>query len=171
MNQQPSSTILALDPSSTIVGYGALDRRGRVLEAGVVTPADRGDASYDRVLAMCDDLECLLERLRPGTVIVEWTKGKVGRRRHGGLGAGLAVYGTGVGAIGRTAAVWCRAAGAEVVFVLENDWTRQVPKETRQAALRSAVPEYAGVADPGGDIGDAIGLGLWWLREQLLLFR
>jgi len=172
IDHQPSNIILSLDPSSTIVGYAAVRRTMAVVEAGVITPGSRGEASYARVMGMCDDLEALLERLGPGTILVEWTRGKVGQRRHGGLGAGLAVYGTGVGAIGRQAQLWARGrAGCEVVYVCENDWTRGVPKEARQAALRSLVPEYAGVEDPGGDIADALGLARWWLTEQMLLFR
>ena len=166
------STVLALDPSSTIVGYAALRRNASLIEAGVITPPSRAEVSYDRVMSMCDDLEQLLERIQPSVVLVEWTRGKVGQRRHGGLGAGLAVYGTGVGAIGRTAALYARGRpDCEVVYVLENDWTRGVPKDARQAALRSLVPEYAAVDDPGGDIADAIGLARWWLLEQQLLFR
>jgi len=164
--------ILALDPSSTIVGYAALRRDQSLIEAGLLWPAKRSDASYERVRTMGNDLATLLDRLRPSVVLVEWTKGKVGVRRHGGHGAGLAVYGVGVGWIACRAECWAAGReGCEVIGVLENDWTRGVPKEARQAAMRTLVPEYAGVEDAGGDIADALGLGLWWLREQSLLFH
>lgn len=163
--------LLALDPSSTVVGYAALRRNRSLIEAGLIEPASRSDASIERVRTMGDDLVTLLDRLRPTVVLVEWTKGKVGRRRHGGQGAGLAVYGAGVGWMACRAECWASGRGCEVIAVLENDWTRGVPKEARQAAMRTLVPEYAGVEDRGGDIADALGLGLWWLKEQSLLFR
>lgn len=166
------AVILALDPSSTVVGYAALRRDKSLVEAGLITPGRRDDPSWDRIMALCDDLASLLERLRPGTVLVEWTRGKVGRRRHGGQGAGLAVYGAGLGAIAHQTLLWARGqADCTVIPVLENDWTHGVPKEARQAAMRSLVREYAGVDDPGGDIADALGLAHWWLTQQLLLWR
>jgi hypothetical protein len=81
--------LLALDPSSTVVGYAALRRDWSLIEAGLIEPASRSDASIERVRTMGNDLAVLLDRLRPKVVVVEWTKGKVGHRRHGGQGAGL----------------------------------------------------------------------------------
>lgn len=171
MSQQ-SQIILALDPSSTICGYAAMDRSARLLDAGLIRPVSRSDASFERVMAMADDVSVLLDRWRPGTVLVEWTRGKVGKR-HGGLGAGLAVYGTGVGAIGRECVHWARDRGScEVLPIMENDWTRGQPKASRQLAIAALYPEYSPhiAEDGGGDMADAIGLACWWLRERSVLF-
>lgn len=167
-----SQIILAFDPSSTICGYAALDRGGHLIDAGLIRPASRSDGSFERVMAMCDDVSIVLDRVRSGTVLIEWTKGKVGKR-HGGLGAGLAVYGTGVGAIARECVRWARDRGScEVVNILENDWTRGQPKAARQLAIAGLYPEYASHIgeDGGGDMSDAIGLASWWLRERNVLF-
>jgi hypothetical protein len=165
-----SNTILSLDPSSTVCGYAVLRRDKRLMMHGLITPACRSDGSYDRVMGMADDLGSLLDEVRPGVVLVEWTKGKVGRR-HGGLGAGLAVYGCGVGGLAREAYRWCRGhAGSELVPVLENDWTRGQSKEARTLAVAGLYPQYRPGDDPGGDAADAIGLAVWWLRERMMLF-
>lgn len=166
--------ILALDPSSTLTGWAVVHRSGRLIEAGLLRPESRGDRSWERVCALCDSLHELLGQISPGTIIIEWTKGKVGQRRHGGLGAGLAVYGCGVGAQAAVARIWARSQpGVLVDAVLENDWTRSVPKTDRIAAIAATYPAYAAQAaeDEGGDIADAIGLAAWWIRESGLLFR
>lgn len=166
--------ILSLDPSSTICGYAALRTDGSLVEAAAILPAARADPSFERVVSMGEELARVLKRLKPDVVLIEWTKGKVNVGRHTGLGAGLAVYGCGVGWLG--AVVWHWAVGrtqCHVEAVLENDWTRGIPKEQRQLAVTAAYPEYAVhlADDPGGDIADAIGLGGWWIRERQLLLK
>lgn len=162
--------IVSLDPSSTIVGFAAMSSDSQLIKAGVIEPDHRSDPSYDRIRSMRRDLRGLLDTVKPGTILVEWTKGKVGRRRHRGLGAGLAVYGCGVGAIATEAEHWIELndPAAEVIAILENDWTRGVPKEQRQLAIAQMFSEYRTGQDPGGDIADAIGLAVWWLKEKRL---
>lgn len=160
--------VLGLDPSSTAIGYGALTYGLRLVQAGVVSPNHRADSSWDRIMAMHTDLVKLFVSLSPVAIVVEWTKGKVGQR-HGGLGAGLAVYGCGVGAAGLAAHLWGLAhPHCQVVPVLENDWTRGIPKRDRQLAIATAYPDYAEhlAEDPGGDISDGIGAADWWIKEQ-----
>jgi len=166
--------VLSLDASSTLTGWASMHRSGQLLEAGVLRPDSKRDGSWDRVCSLSDSLGDLLEQLRPGVILVEWTKGKVGRHRHHGLGAGLAVYGCGVGGQAMIARAWARAhPGVRIEAVLENDWTRGVPKADRTAAIVANYPAYAASAgaDEGGDIADAIGLAAWWIRESGLLFR
>lgn len=159
--------ILGFDPSSMVVGYGAI-HGGHLVEAGLITPESPRAASYDRVMGLCDDVETLLDRLGPAVVLIEWTKGKVGQR-HQGHGAGLAVYGTGVGAVALQCRLWARGRrDVTVEPVCENEWTRGVPKRTRAAAIEQLYPELAGVTDPGLDIHDAVGLAEWWRRRQLM---
>jgi len=161
--------VVGLDPSSTVVGYGVLDMAGRFMEAGLLLPERRGAPSWRRVADLADEVERLLERLRPAVVLVEWSKGKVNVRRHGGRGAGLAVYGAGIGAVGRQCQLWARGRPqVQLEAVLENDWTRGVPKKDRQLAVASIYPQYGAQLgdDPGGDMADGLGLAAWWLRQR-----
>jgi len=167
--------ILGLDPSSTVIGY-AFKQANKVgpeglVEAGLIKPDTKqlGEPeSFWRIIDMCKLIESLLLEYIPRTILVEWTKGKVGKRRHHGNGAGLAVYGCGVGGIGMYVYKYSFDLKARFVPILENDWTRGVPKKNRQAAIASEYQQYDPAADPGGDIADAIGLVDWWLREQLV---
>lgn len=166
--------MLGLDLSSTLTGWAVLHRSGQLLEAGLLRPDGKRDGSWERVCSLSDSLWDLLEQIRPGTILVEWTKGKVGTHRHHGLGAGLAVYGCGVGGQAMIARAWAKAhPGVQIEAVLENDWTRGVPKADRTVAIVATYPAYAARAgeDEGGDIADAIGLAAWWIRESGLLFR
>jgi len=170
--RQPATghLLLGLDPSSTVIGYAVMASGGSLVEAGLITPARPSDPSFERVIAMGDDLLSLLDRWRPAVILIEWTKGKVGRR-HGGFGAGLAVYGCGVGSAAAFAVLWSRRRPCEVVPVLENTWTRGVPKAERQRGIAAEYPAYAAqmADDPGGDVSDAIGLCDWWRRENLFV--
>lgn len=163
-----SDLIISLDPSSTIVGFAAMGMDASLSKAGVITPDRRGAPSYERIRSLRRDLVTVFEQFRPDTILIEWTKGKVGRR-HGGYGAGLAVYGCGVGAIATEADHWARDnPPCDVVPIFENDWTRGVPKSARQLAVAEMYPAYSTHQDPGGDIADAIGMAVWWLKERRL---
>lgn len=166
MNQ--TGPILGLDPSSTCIGWGAVTMSGQLAEAGKITPRHACDQSWDRIVSMHADLVTLFRQTRPGAIVVEWTRGKVGQR-HKGLGAGLAVYGCGVGAAGLAAHLWgLEHPGCTVAAVLENTWTGGVPKDKRQLAIATEFPDYAPhlADDAGGDIADGIGIALWWLQER-----
>ncbi len=163
-----AGVILGLDPSSTVIGYGAVTWGMQLQQAGVISPARKWDGSWDRIMAMHADLMTLFGTLRPAAIVVEWTKGKVSQR-HGGLGAGLAVYGCGVGAAGLAAHLWGLAhPECTITPVLENDWTCGVPKRDRQLALAGLYPAYAEhlAEDPGGDVADGVGVAAWWIKEQ-----
>ena len=162
-----SELILSLDPSSTIVGFAFMRFDGGLVRAGVIEPVKRAEPSYRRILSMRKDLRFILNEYCPDTILVEWTKGKVGGRHHG-CGAGLAVYGCGVGAIATEADHWAETNDSTVKAILENDWTRGVPKNTRRIAVASLYQEYKIGGDPGGDIADAIGMAVWWLRNRSL---
>lgn len=166
--------ILGLDSSSTVIGYAFKSRcssGSSLVEAGLIKPDMNrvGEPeSFWRICTMREYLSWLMDEKRPAIILIEWTKGKVGRRRHHGQGAGLAVYGCGVGAIATECMHWAVYHGCRVIPILENDWTRGVPKADRQAAIASEYPQYNQAADPDGDIADAIGLVDWWLKEQLV---
>lgn len=158
--------VLSLDPSSTIIGYAVMDD-GQLRDAGPITPDQRGGPSYQRVRDLSRYLRQVMDVCRPGVILIEWTKGKVGKR-HQGRGAGLAVYGTGVGAALTTADIWAEERPGVLVFpILENDWTRGITKEKRSQVIAQQYPQYQPGEDPGGDVADAIGLANWWIRQSL----
>lgn len=166
--------VLALDPGSVQSGWAALDCSERICEAGILSPDIVKAESQFRIARMCEDLLQLLAEWEPGTIVIEWTSGKVGRRRHKGQGAGLAVHGAATGALWQAAESWRRSLPAEqqsetqIVLVNENTWTNGVPKPDRLAGIAAVFPQYDVRQDPRGDIGDAIGLALWYLRENRL---
>lgn len=163
--------ILGLDPSSTVVGYGCLTISGDLVEAGTVLPERRIDPSWVRIMDLCDEVDRLLARVDPGVVLVEWTRGKVNRRRHTGRGAGLAVYGAAVGAVARQCWLWAMGRAYATVYpVAANVWTRGVSKGERQIAIAAQYPEHSHqiLAELGGDMADGIGLAAWWITENLV---
>ena len=164
--------VLALDPGSIQSGWAVLDRGERLIEAGVLKPDKASAASFYRIEGMCNDLVQLLSEWEPGTIVIEWTSGKVGRRRHKGQGAGLAVHGAATGALWQAVEGWRWSLPAErqnetiILPIPENEWTNSVPKPDRLAGIATVFPQYDIRQDARGDIGDAIGLGLWYLREN-----
>lgn len=163
--------ILGLDPSSTVTGWAHFART-ELQSAGLIRPRHSRDDGYERICSQCDYLRDLLAELRPAVILIEWTTGKVGRRRHHGHGSGLAVYGAAVGSM----VMICRQyvhepanAGALLVPIAENVWTRGVTKHRRQMAVADEYKDrYDLAADPGGDVADAIGLVRWWQRQQII---
>lgn len=167
MSQSPKpirgpATLLALDPSSKCCGY-AVFRDGKLAEHGRLTPRRSRDDANSRIVAMLSELEDLLNENPGAHIVCEDTSGKVGRRRHGGGGAGLAVHGKAVGAFWHACLSHGAKHSAPVFMVLENDWTASTPKATRTARIAAAYKQYDPKQDPGGDAADAIGLGTWWL--------
>jgi hypothetical protein len=152
--------LLALDPSTTVFGYAIFHPTGWLYDAGKLTPRRARDEANDRIDHMLGLAGELMTPHPEGwTVVVEDTSGKVNRGRHGGAGAGLAIYGKAVGA----AIWWLRARGRFVVPVLENEWTGSVSKAVRQRRVAARHRAYDPAKDAGGDVSDAIGLGEWWL--------
>lgn len=150
------------------MGFAVLTYAKQLIEGGLITPAVPKDWSRPRIVSLCDDLRSQLEVSRPTTILVEWPSGKVGKRHHG-YGAGLSVYGCGVGGIEAECRHYSKTVhGCEVIPILENDWTRGVPKRDRQLAVASEYPAYRIADDPGADVSDAIGLALWWLKQKRL---
>ena len=137
----------------------------------MLTPGKAGLASQIRIARMCEDLLQLLAEWEPGMVVIEWTSGKVVRSRHKGKGAGLAVHGAATGALWQAAEAWRRALPAEqqsetqILLITENLWTNGVPKWDRLTGIAAVFNQYNPKQDRTGDIGDAIGLALWHIKE------
>jgi len=164
--------ILSLDPSSTKTGWAVMRPPEHLVEAGIITPAKTGLTAPVRILQITRDIRTLLKLHRPETVLLEWVSQHVQAKRHHGGGAGLAVYGLAVGVAWEVCLEWRRETGEpggiypDVVTVAPNDWTAGRPKRCRQAAIAAMFRQYDPAKDAGGDLADAIGLGVWWLRER-----
>jgi len=161
-------TILGIDPSSTAAGCALLDEGGRLLDAWIIKPAKISAAPQFRIDSICGDIAELLGVVSPDIIVIEWTVGKVGLRRHKGQGAGLAIYGAAVGAVWQAVKNWARGKICEIVLIPENEWTRGVSKGQRTARISSTYPGYDLDADKGGDVADAIGIVEYFLRRKLL---
>lgn len=165
-----NNRILSLDPSSTSTGYALLSDDGQLCEAGLLKPDRSKDPAHERIGAMCRDLSTVLKVLHPGEIVIEWTSGKVGKKRHKGSGAGLAIYGAAVGAIWRTCEIWMQKNHKKsAVLLFENEWTRGRTKAGRIKDIIVQYPQYNYEIDPGGDVADAIGLASHFLTTRKIM--
>ena len=163
---QARVTLLSLDPASIITGYAVMTGEGssNLVEAGRLKAPTKGSEPLVRIRAIAQDLRELIVEMSPTHAVVEITRGKVNRNRHHGGGAGLGIYGMAVGYLLRVV----ESGVASVSAVEENEWTGKVPKDDRTERLSLEYPDWAAamLADEGGDVADAIGLGLWWFRQR-----
>lgn len=154
--------IVSFDPSSTICGYAVIETIGmKVLEAGLLKPDRVADPANDRIRAMVRDAAALVAEQDPSLIVIEDTTGKVARR-HGGSGAGLAIYGK---AIGWLASTCERIRPGQVRLVLENEWTGGAPKSRRFLHIQAMAIGLDFSGDKGGDARDAVGVGLYIARK------
>jgi hypothetical protein len=153
--------LLAIDPSSTCVGYALFGGRASLYEFGRLLPR-QGDRPMERIASLVADLEELWLEQRPRQVVIEVTSGKIAGRL--GRAQGLGVYGMAVGACWQ---LLRSLAGAQNVrAVTENEWTRSVSKTRRLLTLELRIAGYSRADDPGGDAGDAICLGEWFQAQK-----
>jgi len=171
--------ILALDPSSTCTGYAVLLEE-RIIEAGRIRGKSRSDTVIARVLAMRGELMEILHEHDPWAVVIElplekqWT-------RHPERKSGMAVWAGAAWALWAFAHEWAleraclndalrieRGAAPDnpAIYPIPNTWTAGRSKEDRKASVAILWPAYLTARDPGGDIADAICLGLWWHRQH-----
>jgi len=166
--------VFAIDPGSIRSGWCVMKPPEQLVEAGLLLPNKLRALPEFRINDQCESLRELLNKWQPKTILLEWTSGKVGRKRHRGQGAGLAIYGISVGSLWQVVLAWRRALPAKqqlevkVELILENLWCRQIPKSERIATVAATFPEYNASQDPGGDIADALGLAVWYLRERVV---
>lgn len=160
----------SLDPSSTVTGFSVIGDCDELIAAGVLT-ADKGRLEAPRrIEQMARDLRTLLNAYDPDEIVIEWVSKHVGKRRHKGRGAGLAIYGAAVGALWSECQQWSvvdygrssRPFAVRVVPVEPEVWTGGWGKESRVEKVASLYPAYDRAADTGGDIADAIALNLWY---------
>lgn len=158
--------LLALDPSSTRTGYAIMESPDTVVEAGYLR-GRTSDQALDRILRIERELTALFFVNSLRWCVIEIPSGKVGAR-HGGGGAGLAVYGMAVGIL--LGFVNSSLCGGKADTVTETVWTRGVPKAKRRQLIAAQFPMYRRIMsrDSGGDVSDAIGLGQWWFHDRKL---
>jgi len=159
--------IIAIDPGSKVAGY-AVFNDNKLIDAGLLKPYKTRLPNDARILSICFEVEKLLDEHKPKVVVLEWTTGKVGRNRHKGGGSGLAIYGIAIGAIWIVARLRDGVALPETVLIDES-WTKGVKKKKRLEDLELTCPAYKRKLDPGGDMGDAICLGEYYLKECRIL--
>ena len=167
-----SEIFFSLDPGSQKTGWAVMRPGEQLIRAGLLLPDKKTAPNETRIGDMCHSLWTLLNYWCPGLIIIEWTSGKVSKRHGCGGGAGLAVHGASCGALWRECIAWLRyqppknQIETKIVLIKENDWSRGVNKKDRQIAIADLFPAYRIEQDMGGDIGDAIGLNIFYQRER-----
>jgi Holliday junction resolvasome RuvABC endonuclease subunit len=147
---------LSLDPSSTCVGWAVFTVEEGTIAAGRIR--GKGKAATGRIDALVDAVASLAKEHSIDSAIVEVPSGKVHAGRNRGGGSGLSVYGEAVGAI-RTA---LRLMGLVMHSVTAERWTGGHSKVKRRRVALKEYPALDGMTDGGGDISDAIALGVWY---------
>lgn len=164
--------LISIDPSSTRTGLACFDGQD-LITTEAITPIDIDP--WPRVCKIADWVGNHIDSFRPDTVIVEMGKKVHGHKRWATAGSGMSVYGMAVGAV-----MWevhKRQGPGRYEIVDANRWTQrqrssgrgtyQVTKKTRIGEIEMIYPEqYSANKDAGGDIADAIAMGLWWMENQ-----
>ncbi len=154
--------LLAIDPSSTCTGYAVMSDCMTILDAGLLKPDKTRDPAIIRIVAMNRSLGRVLREYRPDQIVIETPNAHTAGRIAGRV-MGNAIYGFAAGVMFHT----CVISNKNTEPVDAQLWTRGVPKLKRQQNVCVAFPKrYSPETDRGGDIADAIGLGVWWFRQQ-----
>lgn len=157
--------ILSIDPSSSTCGYAVFAAGGKLIDAGLAKPHRATDVPNTRIDAMIADLIAVVDEHQPDVIVIEDTSGRVYKRHGAGGGRGLAIYGKAIGEVRRAMI----HTGRRVVMVLEDAWTGKAEKSKRLRWVAAAYPQYKPADDPGGDMGDAIGLGYWYRNAAAMV--
>ncbi|MEM0982679.1 MAG: hypothetical protein AAGI17_01875 [Planctomycetota bacterium] len=158
--------VLSFDPSSTATGWAVVNDELAAERSGIL----RRPASwpvYLRIRNLHADAKRLLNQLAAGVdrIVVEVP----GKAQAGRLRRTYATPGDYAAAVGVVLGLaW--GTGLPVVTVRSDEWTGAregypASKAHRLAVLKAA-GAYDGEGDPGGDRGDAIFLGIWYLQRH-----
>lgn len=164
----PSVDLLALDPSSSAVGW-AVFLDGRPIDAGVIRSAS---TDFGRRLArLVRGVQDVISIHAPRSIAMEWNEGRPSsndpKRRRSLKVTTTLCHGQGAlfGAL--------MTRGIAVEFVGDMTWTsregkNRLKKEVRAAEVRGRYPDLAEVweNDPGDDAADAVGLGEWIVAQR-----
>lgn len=162
--------LLSIDPSSTRTGWAVFHGED-LFDSGTIGPR-ASLTSWERIMAIANSVGDLLVHKNIEYVVME-----VGRKTHAGKPnvSGLQVYGMAMGAIGITVASFFHAVSPSdkcYEFIDANQWVRGLSKPDRIRNLGIILKDYPRIkeicAAAGGDEGDAVDMGMWWLDEQRL---
>lgn len=160
--------ILALDPSSTKVGYClARPQPFRVSEHGLITPDKaRADAQV-RAESIARQVAETIRETRLSHVVIE-TPGKRPPRdiRINAGGYGQAHYGYAVGYLVGALLPLCTVRRVELVRAPADEWT-STAKKKRAVAVMQLCPSYDPKKDKTLDMADAIELAHWFVNHKL----
>jgi hypothetical protein len=151
----PGMAMLALDTSSQAIGWATMDHEGKLMDWGLITRSNPD--VMKRIDWMADQVRTLVAIHQPSLVVMEIAGKGVSNPR---TARGLPTLCHAQGAVREA----IRRMVRSIVVVSGADWTGKIPKDIRAAQVREARPEIAGTRDPGDDIADAVGIGLWWLK-------
>lgn len=161
--------ILALDPSSSKVGYAVmrdLSPKGLV-ELGLLVPSPQSAPPLDRTRQLGTDLADLIQdhKRMIEAILIEVSLTPHGHANDHRAAATLGVYGLAVGYLLHVAET--QAGDIPIETAEATIWTerKRKPDRTRWISVfygRAYLPEK----DPGGDTADAIGVGRWWLTRR-----
>lgn len=158
---EPPACLLALDPSSTAVGWAVFDR-GKLLAVGVERASSE---DVDRRIAkLIARTAAMAIGWVPSVVVMEVVSGMHRRsNRSNAHRQSTATCGFAQGAIYGV----LLAKNFDVKRIKENTWTGGKPKAKRAELVKLTQPVYAEWARKDGDRGldgaDSVGLGLWYL--------
>jgi Holliday junction resolvasome RuvABC endonuclease subunit len=160
--------LLSLDPSSTICGYAIFNDRV-LAEMGRITPDKRGESALGRVRSIRRQLLDLLLEQYPEAIVVEGMIERQYTRKD--YATALPLCGWAMGVIYGTCLTYAGNLPVDkprcnVAVVGNQQWTRGKPKKERQTVTAFQFPSYDPSQDSGGDIADAIEIGLWWLAAM-----
>lgn len=169
--------LVALDPSSSKTGYAAFDGRA-LIDAGLLVPDRRAVERPQKRRSMVRDVLDLCSEHDPAEVVIEVPDGKVHWGKQAAAGT-LAIYGMAVGAMVQALDTWAIDAldlrgerykpERTIVEATVNTWTGSSPKAVRGVAAANLYGDiYDPQTDAGGDVADAIMLGLWRIDEPAM---
>ena len=175
-----ANKLLALDPSSSAIGYAVMRGPDTMIEAGVMRP-DKATAKFAmrRISDLVDQVHDVIGRHFPWTIVVEMPGRQASKGKGKSAGASLMIYAWACGAVWQVCRTYALHANEEaytspsfsstppctVVEAYSNVWSTE-RKEKRQLLVIDRFPRYGCDEDPGMDCSDAINLGWWWYDQQ-----
>lgn len=143
-----------------------MDESERLIKAAAFLPDKDKHPPLMRIETMLVDLAHTLQSFNPDVIVIEVPSSHVNKKRHKGGGAGLAIYGLAVGHIRRECLAFVAGTDKQLIDVDSQDWTQGTTKYHRQGIVACQFPQYIPSEDPGGDVADAIALGVWYLTMR-----
>lgn len=163
-------TLLTIDPSSTLTGYAVMSDPETIEDCGYLRPTSPKAPAIDRTDSICDSLELLVWEHKPDHVLIEVPSGNVRIAKFGAQWITLYAFAAGAQHAILRRYVQVRNAkspGATLWRVDEQTWTKGKTKARREDEIFATFPVLREKLrrDTGGDIADAIGIGLYWWHK------